>query len=252
MNKVDLTNTMAIAEISGADSIAAALRYCERNPHVRTLIPTYAHTGTEYGDFGGIEGNLVFLGRELRERHGVELEPLESLEDPALWRALNGRFGSVLAERYGAWVPCVGCHLYLHLMRVLLALRREAPVVISGEREWHGTATKPNQMPRALDAYSAVLAHAGVELALPVRDVAEKSAIDTLLGERWVGGSPQLECVLSGNYRGLEGDGAVKEMPAGFFDEFLVPAGKRLLTALLAGDGDYDAIVADVLREARA
>ncbi len=245
-------DTVAIVEISGADSIAAALRYCEREPGVRMLVPSYVNTGTEFGEFSGIEGNVAYLGSELRERLGVQLAPLERMEDPALWRALNGRFGSVMTEMFGAWVPCVGCHLYLHIMRVPLALTRGATVVISGERERHGAATKPNQMPRALDAYAEVLRGAGVELVLPVREVMASDEIEAMLGGRWIGGSPQLECVLSGNYRGVDGAGSVREMPEAFFSDFLVPAGQRLLSALLAGERDYDGIVADVLREARA
>ncbi len=97
-----------------------------------------------------------------------------------------------------------------------------------------------------------MLRGAGVELVLPVREVMASDEIEAMLGGRWIGGSPQLECVLSGNYRGVDGAGSVREMPEAFFSDFLVPAGQRLLSALLAGERDYDGIVADVLREARA
>ncbi len=244
------TGILAVAEISGADSIAAALRFCEGNPDVRTLLPTYVHTGTEFGDFDGIGRNLAFLDSELKTRLGVTLLPLEESAEPALWWALNGRFGSVLAARYGAWVPCVGCHLYLHLMRVPVALRTDAVAVVSGEREWHGAGRKPNQGEGALDAYTAVLASADVRLELPVRHVVERVEIEAILGERWIGGSPQMECVLSGNYRGIDGECAVASLPTAFFDEFLVPAGVKLAAALTAGDTGYAGIVAGVLRDA--
>jgi hypothetical protein len=246
------TQPLAVAEISGADSIAAALRYCERHPDVRTILPTYVHTGTEFGDFGGIEGNVAFLGRELEARFGVELLPLEESGKPGLWRALNGRFGSVLAARYGAWVPCVGCHLYLHLMRVPVALRTGAVAVISGEREWHGARQKPNQVANALDAYSTVLGNAGVRLEYPIRAVAEHGEIDAILGERWIGGSPQLKCTLSGNYRGIDGRESAAVLPPAFFYEFLVPVGDALVSALAAGEGGYNPVVAAILRDAGA
>lgn len=252
MDKTTPRATIAIAEISGADSIAAALRFCELNPKVRTILPSYVHTGTEFGDFGGIKGNLTFLGDELRARFGVELLPLKESGKPRLWAALNGRFGSVLAERYGAWVPCVGCHLYLHLMRVHLARTTRAVAVISGEREWHGDRQKPNQVALALDAYATVLASVGVELVYPVRDAADSAQIDDILGEGWPGGSPQLECVLSGNYRGLSGEEAAPTLPAAFFDEFLIPAGTMLADAVANGRANYDDIVADLLRGATA
>lgn len=244
------TGIVAVAEISGADSIAAALRFCEENPDVRALLPTYVHTGTEFGDFAGITGNLAYLGHELEARYGVALLPLEESGDPALWRALNGRFGSVLAARYGSWVPCVGCHLYLHLMRVPVALRTDAVAVISGEREWHGHGQKPNQSAEALNAYLTVLESADVHLEHPVRRIAERAGIEEILGDGWMGGSPQMECVLSGNYRGLDEEGAAGPLPASFFDEFLVPVGINLAAALTAGDTGYDGIVASALREA--
>ncbi len=248
MNKRHEAGTLAVAEISGADSIAAALAFCDRNRGVRTVLPTYVHTGTEFGDFGGIKGNLAFLGQELESRFGIELLLLKESGRPRLWAALNGRFGSVLAKRYGAWVPCVGCHLYLHLMRVHLARTTGAVCVISGEREWHGANQKPNQAARALDAYAAVLASVGVRLEYPVRSLSESSEVEAILGERWPGGSPQLECVLSGNYRGLDGTSKAAELPGAFFDEFLVPVGTRLADAVANGRANYDDIVADVLR----
>ncbi|MDO8950587.1 MAG: hypothetical protein Q7V61_08770 [Actinomycetota bacterium] len=252
MNKRPDTGTVAVAEISGADSIAATLRFCEQSRGVRTVLPTYVHTGTEFGDFGGIKGNLAFLGEELQARFGMALLPLKESGKPRLWQALNGRFGSVLAARHGAWVPCVGCHLYLHLMRVHVARTAGAVAVISGEREWHGTSQKPNQDALALDAYATVLADVGVRLEYPVRDVAEATAIEAILGERWPGGSPQLECVLSGNYRGLDGGGRAPALPGAFFEEFLVPVGIRLADAVANGRTNYDDIVAGVLREAGA
>ena len=249
MKKTHAPGTLAIAEISGADSIAAVLAFCDRNRGVRTILPTYVHTGTEFGDFAGIKGNVAFLGKELESRFGVELLPLKESGKPRLWAALNGRFGSVLAERYGAWVPCVGCHLYLHLMRVHLARTTGAVCVISGEREWHGDTQKPNQVALALDAYDAVLASVGVRLEYPVRTVSESSEVEAIIGERWPGGSPQLECVLSGNYRGLDGASKALGLPGAFFDEFLVPVGTRLADAVANGRANYDDIVADVLRD---
>lgn len=240
-----------VLEISGADSIAAAVRYFEEHPEARFAIPTYATTGTEFGDFGGIEGNVAYLERELRERFEVTLEPLERLGDPGLWRALNGRFSSAIADLFGAFTPCAGCHLYLHLTRIPLAKGSGSRVVVSGERERHDQRVKPNQQPEALEAYERVLGAVGVQLAYPIRRMVHGSEVQALLGERWSGGSPQLECVLSGNYAGLDGSGCVLSLPDAFFERFLVPAGERLAAAIPASTADYEAIVADTLREAR-
>lgn len=241
--------TVAIAEISGADSIAAALRYAQLHPGTKRLVPTYVETGTEFGDFGGIEGNVSFLSAELA-RDGVELAPLERVGEPAMWAAVNGRFARVLTERFGVWLPCVGCHLYLHLMRAPLARAHSASTIISGEREKHGSRTKANQTPYVLDAYARALAHADLELAFPVRTVATGAELDAILGPRWPGGSPQLACVLSGNERAIDGASGLAEVPAELIERFLVPAGVALLDELLSGGSAWESRVAEVLRQA--
>lgn len=239
---------IAIAEISGADSIAAALRFAEENPGAR-LVPTYVATGTEFGDFSQIEGNITFLRDELPKR-GATLEGgLLHSGDPALWRALNGRPAAQLADLFGRWLPCVGCHLYLHLMRIPAARNMGAEVVISGERERHDGRTKANQTPGALDAFVDVLAHAGVALALPVRRLAAEGAISELLGPRWPGGSPQLECVLSGNERELDGS-CVTSLPVGLLDDYIRPVGVAIVDEMARGGNDWDATVSRVVASA--
>lgn len=237
---------LAIAEISGADSIAAALQYAADHPACTEMLPTYVSTGTEFGDFGAIEHNVKWLREELRRRHDVTLLDLERSADPALWRAINGRFASVLTERYGQWLPCVGCHLYLHLMRIPVAERTGSSIVITGEREHHDARTKANQEAAVLDAYREVLAHAGVTLEMSVRHVATRDALVEILGERWVGGSPQLECVLSGNERGVSGT-SVARAPSELIDDYLVPLGVAIVEMMRAGLSDWERAAAMVL-----
>ncbi|MFA5843973.1 MAG: hypothetical protein WC971_03990 [Coriobacteriia bacterium] len=236
-----------LVEVSGADSIAAALAFADSHPEVADYVPSYASTGTEFGDFSGIEANVALLREELGLRTGARLSDLVRLADPTLWRALNGRFASALAARFGAWLPCVGCHLYLHVLRVPLARELDTSVIVSGERERHGARTKANQTPEALDAYARVLAHAGIELALPVRGIAATSGIESLLGPRWPGGSPQLRCVLSDNEKALDGSPVVSGPPAALLSEYLVPAGMAIVDAMGSGRTDWETVVGDVL-----
>ncbi len=237
---------LAIAEISGADSIAAALQYAADHPECTEMLPTYVSTGTEFGDFGAIEHNVKWLRDELRRRHGVTLLDLERSADPAMWRAINGRFASVLAQRFGQWLPCVGCHLYLHLMRVPVAERTGSRVVVTGERERHDARTKANQDAAVLDAYQEVLARAGVSLEMSVRHVATRDALFGILGERWLGGSPQLECVLSGNERGVSGSEVASASPE-LIDDYLVPLGIAIVEMMRAGTSDWDRAAAMML-----
>lgn len=243
-------NTVVV-EVSGADSVAAALAYCEANA-VDVVLPTFGDTGTEYGDAAAIEGNVAFLAEELALRCGVRTQPLVTLADQSLWRALNGRYASVIAGTFGACTPCPGCHLYLHMLRIPFAIEHGATVIVAGERELHDSRIKPNQLAPALAAYSAVVGSRGLELALPLRHVTESAEITRILGPRWVGGSPQLECVLSGNYRGLDGACALESMPDAFYDDFLIPAATRIAAIMPAQLAQYDMIVAETLRAVRS
>jgi hypothetical protein len=239
---------LAIAEISGADSIAAALRLAESAPGV-TLVPTYVSTGTEFGSFSVIEGNIDFLRAELGRRGTGRLGDLVRASDPALWRAINGRPTARLIELFGAWLPCVGCHLYLHLMRLPIARRAGATVVASGERVRHGTTTKANQRADTLRAYADVLAHAGVDLVFPIENVSDASEIAQALGPGWPGGSPQLGCVLKGNETPFAG-GCGPGLPAGLLDLYVRPAGIAIADEMLTGRSRWDDIVDRVLEAA--
>jgi hypothetical protein len=239
---------LAIVEISGADSIAAALRFAESAPGV-TLVPTYVSTGTEFGPFAAIEGNVEFLRTELERRGIGPLEELVRASDPALWRALNGKPASRLVELFGTWLPCVGCHLYLHLMRIPIARQTGATIVISGERVRHGERTKANQRADTLRAYEDVLAHAGLDLRFPVEDMAAASAIAEALGPGWPGGSPQLDCVLKGNERPLANSECVV-MPDGLLDLYIRPAGIAIASEMLAGGSLWDDVIDGVLEAA--
>lgn len=236
-----------IVEIAGRDSIAAALKFCQENK-VEALLPTYVHTGTEYGDFSEIKANVSSLKKKLVKDYGVSLLDLVELSNPSLWWAINGRFVASFFKKFGFWIPCLGCHLYLHLMRAPLAKQLGCQTIISGEREYHGKEVKLNQTKVAIDAYSEVLSSIGLTLALPIRHIQSNKEIKKILGEDWEGGTRQLSCVLSGNYRLLDSSNCLAEdMGEDYIKRYLVPVGKRLAQALLAGEEDHLQIVGEVL-----
>lgn len=228
---------LAIVELAGRDSVAAALAAVEQNG-LDTLLPTYVYTGSEHGPFSWVE---KALGR-LRSRLPAGVEILEPyvMGSPGFWRALNGGLLGELNRRYGLSPACVGCHLYLHAARVPLARflgagGKGAPI-ISGERESHDDKLKLNQVAPALDAYAGLCAEFGVELMLPIRWVSQGARIEEILGLAWPEGDEQLGCVLSGNYRGCGGEVAYE--PAAlqaFLSEFALPLTRRILVEYLAG-----------------
>ena len=190
---------LAVVEIAGRDSIAAAIKSVKKKGFT-DLLPTYGYTGTEHGPWSAVEEAVNRLSRCLPD---VRVHNLIVLGSPGFWRALNGRFISELISRYGFYTPCVGCHVYLHSVRIPIALTLGRMPVISGERERHDGAVKINQISEALNFYQNLADNFGVRLLLPLRNVAEGKYIEDILEFAWKQGEEQMGCVLSGNYRRL-------------------------------------------------
>lgn len=233
-----------LVEVAGRDSIAAAIALAKQG-EARLLLPSLALTGTEYGDTGILLHNVERL-RSLAEPLGVEVAEPVVLGSPRWWRATIGRVNSVLSRAYGPWHICVGCHMYLHAVRAPLAWEAGAARQAGGERLAHGGKIKINQTLPAVEAYRGVLAGFGIELLLPLLETDDEDAIRSLVGD-WEEGDGQPGCVLSGNYRGLDGavdydDGLLRS----YLDEYLVPVTRDILLSLRErGEADYEALAAE-------
>jgi hypothetical protein len=237
---------LAIAEIAGRDSAAAAVA-AVRERGFTTLLPTSVATGTEYGDEGAPARTALHLAELLGE--GVEVLPSLRLGSPRLWAALNGRFASVIAQRFRISSPCLACHLYLHLARVPLSLALGGVPIVAGERESHGGHLKLSQISQGIDACVRVLARAGVELLEPIRRTRDAEEIAALVGPGWERGARELCCVHSANYAGLDGATAFDELAyARYVHGFLEPAGAAVVEAWReVSEPDYEALVRAVL-----
>jgi hypothetical protein len=227
----------AIVEIAGRDSVAAAVRAVDELP-IDAVLPTIVYTGTEFGDWKVPFEKVNLLKKLLADRAPkvAVYEPVV-FGAPQLWRALNGRFVSALFERYGFYTPCVGCHLYVHAIRIPLGKAVGCGLVVAGERESHNGHVKINQISDALDVYVNLLARFDVELILPLRHVASGAEVEELVGETWSEGIGQLACVLSGNYRNTSGDVTYYETAVRrFLNEFAVPVAERAVNVYLADE----------------
>jgi hypothetical protein len=228
---------LAIVELAGRDSVAAALAAVKQHG-LEILLPTYVYTGSEHGPFSWVEEAHARLASRLPA--GVKLLKPLVVGSPGFWRALNGGLLGELSQRYGFPPVCVGCHLYLHAARIPLArhlgVGGKGVPIISGERESHDNKLKLNQVAPALDAYAGLCAEFGVELMLPIRQVDQGARIEEILGLAWPEGGEQVSCVLSGNYRGCGGE--INYNPDAlmdFLDEFALPLTRRILIEYLAG-----------------
>ncbi len=223
---------LAIVEIAGRDSVAAAIRAVETSGYT-DLLPVYAYTGSEIGAWESVPRAVDCLARRLPE---TRVHPLLLVGSPDVWCALNGRFISEIIARFAAYTPCTGCHLYLHAVRVPLAKELGGVPIIAGERESHSGAVKVNQLGAALDIYQQFLAEFGIRLELPLRHVASGAQIEEILGMSWPRGKQQLGCCLSGNYRKTDDSvGMTEESAARFLRRFCVASARRMLSHYIEG-----------------
>jgi hypothetical protein len=244
-------NNLAIVEIAGRDSIAAAIKALTERP-IDALLPTLAYNGAQYGRLESVELALDLLVRRVGPERVLDLAIIGS---PQFWQALTVRFADSLTERFGFYTPYVACHLYIHAIRVPLAKYLNCAVIISGERESHDGTIKLNQTPFVLERYAQLTAHFGVELFQPLRKVQSGDEIERLLDEPWPAGQRQLHCMLSGNYKNP--DGSVDfgpgqrfsdEKSARFLDHYALPLARICLEKIVHGENvSYEAEAVKIL-----
>ena len=148
----------------------------------------------------------------------------------------RARFATELISRYGFYVPCSGCHLYLHSVRLPLSRLIGGVPIISGERVLHDGTIKVNQISEALNAYEEISREFDTKLIMPLRNISDGNRIRELLGFEWKEGGDQLGCVLSGNYRGVKGDvlidgGQVRR----YLEEFACPVTRKIVGTYIEG-----------------
>jgi len=223
---------LAIVEIAGRDSVAAAIKSVDEKGFT-DLLPVYAYTGTEYGAWRSVEQAVERLIARLPE---VRIHPLLVTGSPDFWRALNGRYVSELISRYNFFSPCPGCHLYLHGIRIPLAKMLGNIPIISGERELHSGQVKINQTGEALDFYLDFASRFNVRLLFPLRYIKHNEEIENILQIPWKRDKDQLECVFSGNYRLRDGSVSplFKDVNR-FFAEFAVPVAQDIIDEYTKG-----------------
>lgn len=235
------TSSLAIAEIAGRDSIAAAIAATHERGFER-IVPTIGFTGTEIGDFAA----PIRAVERLKELLGTRVEILEPVElrDEALWAALNTTYALELSNRFGVCSPCLACHLYFHLLRVRMSWDSGGVPVIAGERDTHDGRIKLSQTTASINAAIRILAHGDVELLQPIRESSGET-VAALVGGTWVEGGAQLGCEHSGNY--TDPDGSVRYDQEGYgryLTEFYEPAGKAIIDAWRANRApDYSVLV---------
>ncbi|MCF7936033.1 MAG: hypothetical protein K9L28_06820 [Synergistales bacterium] len=218
---------LAVVEIAGKDSIAAAVQ-AVRADRFSALLPTIACTGTQFGDW-----EAPFRAAERMARlvgDAATVYPPVVLGAPPFWRALCGATHLRSLREFGFASPCTACHLYFHALRIPLALHLSSSVIVAGERASHDGKVKLSQVDVSLALFQTFVQRFGLELSMPLRYVEDTAEIDALLGGDGGEGSDQLQCVLSGNYR--DDTGRVRYEPQEvrrFLEDVALPVAERWL-----------------------
>ncbi|MBN1333525.1 MAG: hypothetical protein JW971_07150 [Synergistales bacterium] len=220
---------LAMIEIAGRDSIAAAIEALSLE-NITAFFPTIVYTGTQFGDWNTPFEAIEALKGHPRVKGNVRIYPPAVTGSPTFWWQLCGRFNYQILEDFGFYTPCIGCHLYFHAMRIPLAIELGCRTVIGGERESHDGRIKLNQLGISLDAYMTLFEEFRLNLLMPLRYTLKGSEISRILGDDWKEGEEQLQCVLSKNYVGKNGQVVYNENSIKrFFNEFALPMTREWL-----------------------
>lgn len=229
-----LPKDTAIGEFSGRDSAAAIIKAMERGD-INDVLPVASFAGTEYGNLDAIRENHALLVEQIDRMYGgsKKVHELVVYSNPQLWSVINGRFATMLIERFGFYNPCIGCHAYFHILRIPMALKLGRKI-IAGEREYHDNRIKVNQLPRSLDTYKRIVESFGVELVEPLRKTYSGNDISEIIGWEWAEGSKHPECVYSGNYNDASGNAIFDETQLDrFLEDYLYPVCTRLTEVII-------------------
>lgn len=225
---------VAVAEIAGKDSIAAAI-LALKNDYVDTIVPVFVLTGSEYGNWTSLKTNVEHLQNVAQKMDGKNVYDPIIVHDFRLWNIVNAKYMNAVFKKFGFYSPCIGCHMYVHLLRIPIAKLLGATKIISGERLSHSGRTKLNQLSCVISAFQKMNEFFGIEIVTPLLHVASAESISEIIGENGTFSvGDQLKCVLSGNYYDANKKVEIeKEKVSGYCDNFVLPVmhflGKKLI-----------------------
>jgi hypothetical protein len=239
-----------IGDIAGRDSFAANILVFQQGP-AKKMLPVEVHTAVEYGDRRINAEHSAWLRQTIKNRCGGDVRERLYIGDLEFWRLLNARFIGQVVARFGFYTPCIGCHLYFHACRMILAKFLGIGQIVSGERESHDGRLKPNQMDISINAYRDFLDSYGIRHLQPLRHVAQGQLVEELLQTEWREGKAQLTCQFSGNYKDFQGQAMIDPGAiSAYLQDFLLPLARFYCDQRLSGnDADLEGAAAQFLQQ---
>lgn len=229
------TSNYFIQEVAGRDSIAAMSSFLQLSKNQYTgVILAAALAPAEYGELEHLYQSLL-TAAEIAANHGLSYHFSVSKSVPA-WKELVAANALTSSMKYGFYTTCLGCHLYLHLLRGIIAVQTGASPIVSGERHFHRGRIKINQSPEAIRAYKKVLESHGVKIVFPVAELDDETRLIELLPRFWEEGKEQLDCLFSGSSK-IDDNSyrQIRNNLARYLEEYLIPRGIEVFNSLLKG-----------------
>ena len=223
-----MKNTI-VAEFSGRDSVAAIIKAFQ-DDRATHILPVMSFAGTEYGDVSSLIENYEKLKKHVHANYPSKvLYNLLHFSLPDIWHIMNGRFATEVINLYGFYNPCIGCHLYFHGTKVFFS-RHFSNIIITGERESHDGKIKVNQLKKTLDVYKEIFEEFDITLWSPLAEISSGQIIQDLIPWTWEEGKDHPNCVLSGNYRDINGKARFDEEDLDrYLELYIKPVGRALI-----------------------
>lgn len=226
-----------VQEVAGRDSIASLSRFLDKNQSFEFVLISVAFAPTEFGDLSTIQKTML-VAEDLARKKGLQAY-FSAFKSFSLWREIVSEDILKVSKEYGFYSPCIGCHMYLHLLRAQAASILGIKEIVSGERIFHNGKIKINQSPQALDAYQDVLSSMGFTLHFPIKELDNENEISSLLPFPWEEGKEQLSCSFTGSSKFETSEWKFfSENLDAYLKEYLIPKGKKLLKRLVSLQGD--------------
>lgn len=162
-----------IAELAGADSLAAIYQHLKNNSN-DIVIPTWVITPYELNNnYNLVKENYdKFFNFLISQNYNIQ--PITIIQNNSeLWNNLISK---------DFFSPCIACHLYCHLMRVNLAKQYNAKI-LTGERNKHNQNIKVNQNAFVLNYFEKLFNKNNLFFERPLLNIYNSNEIQKTLKE---------------------------------------------------------------------
>ncbi|MFX0071469.1 MAG: hypothetical protein ACFFAO_10305 [Candidatus Hermodarchaeota archaeon] len=168
-----------IVEVAGKDSIAAVLKALKQFKFKNLLSVSLWHRAI----YGNIYEPLHYF-KYLIENfpfEGIIHGDLIYLDAANLFEQTIVKTLTIIQKYFKYYHPCPACHLFFHMIRIPIAKHYNINQFITGEREYHGTIQKLNQLSEILSTFKNLLHKYQIELIQPLKKIQDDKKIYELL-----------------------------------------------------------------------